>query len=644
MVFIFGVLFGLMRYKIAILICCLLLWSAVKAQPHRKAHKLYESALVSWSEYQKTAACRKMQKAIKKDPKSPDAYSQLGEWYFLQHKFPQALKVFTDGSAKCQNGKRQFAQPLARCLIYNYLPDSALKFITDYATIKDSSEWNRMRRQALFMKQSLKNIVQFTPSNMGIRINSKYPDIFPAMAADGQTLYFTRRYKYMNEDFYIARLDSCGEWLRADELEDPFNIPEHESAQFLTADGHYMFFSMGENRSDNGWAEGGYDLYMTYRMSTDSDWTLPQPFGATINTPSYEGMPSLSPDNRKIYFVSDRAGGYGGKDIWISKIEDGVWQVPVNAGPAINTAGDETTPYICNDNRTLYFTSNGHPGMGGTDIFMARKISDSTWANPVNLGYPINTACNEESELVIKNGKRMIFSSDRPGPAGNFDLYETELPYDLQPAPTRFLDGYVYDSLTKARLNFAMIYIKNAKTGDTIYKIPSNRGDGSYMLPLAINTTYAMYVAHPEQMEVLDTFTFDLSDTQTHLVHNVAMLPSDYKAPIKDSLIATIHFNINKVELTDSDRAVLGAAIFPWLLDKGIVLYVNGYTDNTGNPMLNEELSTKRANLVAQALTGMGVDDLSIIAKGWGEAKMIAPNDNEEDQKKNRRVEILLMR
>ena len=612
---------------------------------HGRAQHLYNRAERSWSQWEKHEAYRKMRKAINKAPHSPLGYGQLGDWYMQQHKFQEAVSVYRDASEKCPGGGRQFAKPLTRSLIYAGMPDSALTLIGQYATTKDSTIWNKLRDQARFVKLAYVRMTGKWPSNMGQRINSGYAELFPSMTADPRTLYFTRRVKNMDEDFFIAHADTCGEWLRADNMGSPPNTPDHEAAQFISADGHYLFFSRSDNRSENGWAEGGYDLFTAYRVRNDTDdWTTPQPFGGTINTPAYEGMPSLSPDNRKLYFVSDREGGYGGLDIWVSRFEDNVWQVPVNAGPAINTPGNETAPFIALDNRTLFFTSDGHTGLGGTDLYMSRKINDSTFGKAVNLGYPINSAFNEQSEWITSGGRQMIFSSDREGPAGNYDLFTTDLPANLQPEPVSFLKGYVYDSINRLRLNFAVIYMINARTGDTIYQFQSNRGDASYMIPVSMNIIYAMHTTRIGFTEVRDTFYFDRPYLEEPMVRNVAMLPYDYVKPINDSLIATIHFDINKVELTDTDNAIISRAIDPFLLDKSVLIYVNGYTDNTGTPMINEELSTKRAYLVAKALTNMGIDDLSIIAKGWGEAKMIATNETEDGQRKNRRVEIILRR
>ncbi len=259
-----------------------------------------------------------------------------------------------------------------------------------------------------------------------------------------------------------------------------------------------------------------------HRTANDSEWTIAQPFGATINTPEYEGQPSLSPDNRELYFVSDRKGGYGGYDIWVSRFEDGLWQQPVNAGPSVNTAGNELAPYINPDNKTLYFTSDGWPGMGGTDIFMSRRMNDSTWSKAVNLGYPINTACDEKSECVTLDGKKLFFASDRQGPAGNFDIYEVPLPGALKPIPVSYVKGYVYDSLSKMRLNYAVLYIYNITTHDTIYQFQSNRGDGSFLITLHLGNTYAVHTYRLGYKPVDDTIVFDQQYLDRPLVHNVS--------------------------------------------------------------------------------------------------------------------------
>ncbi len=642
---IFDYFSGSMRFKIYFLLYCLFLSSTLPAQTSGKANRYFNEALTFKSKKNVTDACRQMELYILEAPTDPDAYSLLGQWYFEAHRFKDAVDALRKASGRCQNGGMRFSKALTKCLIYAGLAESALMVINNYATMKDSVEWNRLRAQAEYVKSAIPATPPQWPRNLGLRINSTVPELFPCMAVDTEKLYFTRRVNNMDEDFFKANWDTCGDWFYARPLGVPPNSPDQESSMAISADGHYLFFNRCENRSQDGWAEGGCDLLMAYRVANDSPWTIAQPFGGTINTPAYEGMPSPSPDCRELYFVSDRPGGYGGYDIWVSRYEEGLWQLPVNAGPAINTRGNETAPYMYADNETLYFTSDGWLGMGGTDLFVSRKINDSNYTTAVNVGYPINTAFDEKSACVTLDGKRLYFSSDRNGPPGNYDIYEAPIrPGAARPIPVSYIRGIVYDSLTKLRLNYATMHICNAKTGDTLYQLQSNRGDASFIITLHLDNTYAIHTWRTLYSEVHDTIVFDRQYLQDPLVHNVVMLPSDYVKPVNDSMLAMIHFDVNRVELSDSDKATISTAILPWMNGTGFVLYVNAYTDNTGSPMINESLSYKRANQVAQFIQTLGVDETQIHAKGLGEAHMIATNETPEGQRMNRRVELIIRR
>ncbi|NCX95625.1 MAG: hypothetical protein EBX41_04310 [Chitinophagia bacterium] len=623
--------------------CCV---AQVGAQTTRRAKKLYKKAVKEWVGYQKTAAYRKMSRSIRKSPLSPAGYGTLAEWYYSQNRFNEAAHTLEEAMNNCDSGRRTFAKPLARCLLRLNEPGRVISLANEMHQSKDT-EWNAITQQALWL-QSLylrSYVYDGKLKRMSSAINSKYVDIYPAMSTDTTILLFTRRLKNMNEEFFIASYtDTCKAWEEAQNMGAPPNTPDNDAAQFISADGHYLFFARSDIRSYNGWNGGGYDLFMAYRVALDSPWTIPEPFGGTINTPYTETTPCLSADNRFLFFASNRPGGYGGMDIWISQYVEGYWQLPKNAGSAINTAGNETSPYLALDNKTLFFTSDGHLGYGGTDIYKATQTSDTTFSNVTNLYAPINTPYNEASCCLKPNGKELIFASDRQGPAGNYDLYTATLPFNMQPAPISFYKGYVYDSLTKERLNFASIYITNAGNGDTIYHAHSNRGDGSFLFPLNNKLKYAVACARVGYTEIADTFAFDAEKTNQTLSRPIAMLPRDYLAPINDSLVATVHFDINKVELTPADKAAIAEGIAPFINDQTIMVFVNGYTDNTGNPLINESLSTRRAALVAKEVVNLGMEELQVVSKGWGEAKMIADNDTEDNRRKNRRVEIMIKR
>lgn len=635
----------LRSYFIALLLCCSF-YAQSQSKTEKKADKYYNQALTLKAERKHAAACKAMDQSIKYSPTNADAYSLLGQWYFEAHQFSEAAVTFRRGTAFSRNGGSRFARPLARSLIYTGNAAEALQLINNYATLRDSADWNFLRRQANFVAQAYNNSWGIWPQNMGIRVNTEYPELFPSMAVDTQYLYFTRRIRNMDEDLYFAQADSCGGWLAARNMGDPPNSPSQESAQFISADGHYLFFTRCENRSENGAAEGGCDLFMAYRPKMDTSWTIAQPFGLTINTTAYEGMPSLSPDNRELYFVSDRPGGYGGYDIYYSQFENGLWQLPVNAGPGINTPGNETTPYIATDNNTLYFASDYWPGMGGTDLFMSRRTGTGAWGIAQNMGYPINTPYDEKSEYISLDARTLYFASDRNGPAGNYDLYQVPIPPVGAPAPMSYLQGRVMDSLTRTLLNSAAMFICNATTGDTLYELRSNRGDASYVITLQPLRQYAIHTARTGYQSVSDTVNFTAAFTTKPLTHNVVMLPIGYNpiVPINDSLIATVHFDVNITELSVANKQLLQQQLSPWLEEKGIVIYVNAYTDNSGTPMINEGLSYKRAGIIAQEIISSGFEETSVVAKGWGEANPIETNDTEEGRYKNRRVEVIIRR
>ena len=616
--------------------------ASAKKQDKDKARIYYNIALQYKAKKRLDMAYKVMWNVLKENPAFSDAYSTMGQWYFESHGFQVASNLFKKALSACPNGSKAFAKPFAKCLVYNGKADSALMIIDAYAPANDNGDWERMRRQALFIKQAMANAWKEPAHNMGPRINTVSPELFPTLSADSQVLYFTRRHNNMDEDFYYALPDSCGGWFTALNMGSPPNTPDQESSQMISADGHYLFFTRCDNRSENGWSQGGCDLFMSYRA--DSVWSVAESFGATINTPNFEGTPCLSADNRELYFSSDRPGGYGGYDIYVSRFEDGLWQMPVNLGPDINTAGNESSPYMHIDGHTLYFSSDGLPGMGGKDLFMSTKINDTEWSKPINMGYPINSTVDDNSVTVTLDGKKIYFSSDRDSVAGNYDLYEMHLPEELRPTPVSYMKGYVYDSMSKERLNYTSITINDARTDKNLYRFMSNRGDASFMITLPIGVKYTYHVERLGYQDITDTLRFIKQYLQKPIVKNIALLPEDYVAPIKDSLILTIYFPLNGTKLSDTDIAAISKLLEPWTTEKGIIIMINGYTDNTGTPLMNEQLSTQRATLVTQEIKKKGFDELTIKMQGWGEASPVANNNTEEGRNKNRRVEVVIRR
>ena len=252
----------------------------------------------------------------------------------------------------------------------------------------------RYLSNARFAAEAVKHPVPYEPKPLPGAVNTAGNESLPVFTADGSMLVYT----FMiggREDLYASRLvDSV--WQAGEPIE-AVNTPQNEGAQALSADGKLLIFTACNRMG----AMGSCDLY--FSEWRNGVWTEPKNMGAPLNTGAWESQPSLSADGRTLYFASERSGGKGGRDLWISsRQKNGRWGEPVNLGDSINTSSNEASPFIHPDGQTLYFMSEGHPGMGGYDLFYARKTAAGTWSKPQNLGYPINTTANEGALVVIE--------------------------------------------------------------------------------------------------------------------------------------------------------------------------------------------------------------------------------------------------
>ncbi len=612
---------------------------SVAAQPSKNAERLFNKAMNYRAQNQPEKAFATMHRAIKSDSRYEDAYINLGNWYFHSQRYKEAAEVYQQAAYNCRGGHKAYARPLATALLMDGQLSQA-QFVTNkYGG--NSKEWQELKQQITVVRRAMNNPHVEQAVNMGIRVNTESSETFPTISADGQTLYYTRRTNGIDDDIYFSKRDSCGGWFSGLPMPYPVNTSGQEAAQMISADKHYLFFMRCDNRSITGWANSSCDLYMAY--TADSIWSTPQGFGATINTPSYEGMPCLSSDNRVLYFASDREGGFGGLDIWMSRFESGLWQEPINLGPEINTPGNESAPFLHADNKTLLFVSDGHPGMGKTDIFISRRVSDTSWTPARNVGYPINSTSAEASISLSVDGRKAYFSSNRDRLEADYDLYEMDWPKSLRPEEITFINGRVYDSLSGHALNYASIFLHDLY-GNQVQHYTSNRGDGSFMIIMPINTKYTVSIHRFGYKSIIDTLIFSESHLAEPWEFNVALLPDDYKEPLDDTLILTLHFATNYTILSEDQKKQIQDAIAPWLPGNDLLVEVNGYTDNTGTPMVNEQVSKLRAQAVASGLVEAGLNPAAMYSQGWGEVNPVADNETQENRDLNRRVEIIIRR
>ena len=296
-------------------------------------------------------------------------------------------------------------------------------------------------------KEMMANPVKVKISNLGIKINSAFDEYGACLSPDGKTLYFVSRRadnkggginpddnRYF-EDIYVSFWDeSAGEWSEpsnSDELVRRLNSNGFDAVASLSADGTEIYMTINTSSMARGSQKPktrSSDIFSA-RLNNKGEWNSPKPIGNAVNSIYFEASPTLTADGHIMYFVSERAGGMGGSDIYITYKSGKEWQKPQNLGEIVNTKGQETTVYVTPDDKYLFFSSTGHKGMGGYDIYVTRK-ENGRWIEPVNLGYPINTVSDETHFIYYPELKKAFystFSSASNKGAGARDLFEVDM-------------------------------------------------------------------------------------------------------------------------------------------------------------------------------------------------------------------------
>ncbi|HRH67806.1 MAG TPA: OmpA family protein [Bacteroidia bacterium] len=344
-----------------------------------------------------------------------------------------------------------------------------------------------------------------------------------------------------------------------------------------------------------------------------------------------------------MYFVRAIKGsdGRSQRDILVSKIGDNsAWSEPVSVSDKINTPGDEMSVFVHPDDQTLYFSSDGHPGMGGLDIFMSKRSPTGEWGVPVNLGYPINTTADENSLLVSPSGELAFFASDRPGGKGQLDLYQFALPEAMRPQPVTYMKGKVFDIETKKVLAASFELIDLA-TGKTVVSSTSNSGNGEFLVCLPTGKSYALNVSKDGYLFYSENFQLkDAKSAKDPVLKDVGMKPIKVGQSV---VLRNIFYDFDKYDLKDESLAELGKLISFLSKNPKIRIEVGGHTDNVGGKAYNQQLSEKRAKSVYDYLVKNGITESRLEFKGYGDAKPVADNSSDQGRSQNRRTEFTIL-
>ncbi len=494
-----------------------------------------------------------------------------------------------------------------------------------------------------FAIEAMKHPVDFDPINMGPNINTDFDEYLPALVADESEIIFTVmrprderticNFCQMEEDFY-ASVKVADDWQPRFLLGAPINTGYNEGAQCISPDGHYLFFTL----CNTDFGSGSCDLYWSKRIG--NRWSRPRNFDAPVNSKFWESQPSIAPDGKTIYFVSNRPGGLGKMDLWKTEMtEEGVFSLPVNLGATINTDGDDSAPFIHADGRTLYFVSDGHVGMGGRDIFYS-TLSDTGWTKPINLGYPINTSADEINLLINPSGTTAYYSSDKDGGYGGQDLYYFNLDERFRPTPVTYMKGRVYDAATSQPLKatIELIDLENNKVITSTYSDPTT---GEFLACILTGTNVLLNVSHPYYPFYSENFQIEKNFTE--LDPYLKDIPLRRPAIGETFVLRNVFFDFDQSVLKKESFVELDKLADYLKANQNLKIELGGHTDNQGRDDYNLNLSLERAKSVYNYLISKGIQSDRMTFEGYGKTQPMETNETEEGRALNRRTEFKII-
>lgn len=618
----------------------------------KKAIKMFEQARIAYESKLFNKSLNFLDEALANDPVFLDAYLLKSDIYQdidsvgLQIKaIEAALHIAPDknpklyyllGKAYYRSGRYQIASEAYQ----NYLNrvDSKAPLA---AKARQSIE------KCLGAVTLLKHPVPFQSVNLGDNINSEDDEYWPTITVDGKTIIFTRlvgsksvslQHPIAQEDFYTSNLvDNV--WQPSTPLTS-INTIYNEGAQTISTDGKLLFFTAC-TRNDG---IGSCDIY--YSRLKAGNWSLAQNAGEPVNSTSWESQPSISANGETLYFVSSRSGGKGGMDIWKCNLKGfsawgaPMWGNPVNLGDSINTPGNEMSPFIHSDGKTLYFASDYWPGMGGYDIFYSRQKNDSVWSEPHNIGYPINSFKDEQGLVVDAAGKNAYYSSDRPGSKG-MDIYSFELYKEARPTPVSYIKGKVVDEDSGAPV-CAKVELTDLENSKSVIRGESCWEKGEFLMCLPLGKEYAFNVSKEGYLFYSDNFQLK---EKKEIIDPYILEIKMKKIKVGGAVVLrNVFFNTGSYDLLSESKIELQKLIDFLNLNKTVSIEIEGHTDNVGSAEMNQVLSESRAKEVYKYLMNNGINVVRMKYKGYGLSKPVSSNETPEGRALNRRTEFVIIK
>jgi hypothetical protein len=586
-------------------------------------------------------------KALKEDSMYTDPWILLGDLNYERGRLNESAVAYRKALQFKPRTPEIVRQLLAQTL---FKAENYREAVREYDTILEvdnirpdlKTRLEASRQIAAFRQHLMDNPVEYHPQNLGSGINSPNDEYINVLVTEADRIVFTRKVpvsenhlkKRFEEDFFQAFLKDTG-WSIAERFSFTPSAVGDAGGLCISADGRTIFYTACF-RADS---KGSCDIYYSEKLG--DNWTEPKNLGEVINSNNWDAQPSLSPDGNTLYFASNREGGLGSSDIWkTSRLADGKWSKPVNLGASVNTAKAEMAPFIHFDNRSLYFSSDGHPGMGRHDLFLSKR-DESGWRNPVNIGYPINTIEDELVMVISPDAAKAFISAKLEDGYGGYDIYSFPLPKEISPGPVTYMKGRVFDVETNEPLK-AYFELIDLAYDSLIMSSTSSKTDGSFLVCLPMGIDYALNVSCPGYLFYSDRF--QLLEIHKQADPFILSIPLQPISIGKSIVLKNIFYDTDKYQLRNESITELKKLVEFLNLNPGVSVEISGHTDSVGTAGYNLELSDKRAHSVYVYLSGEGISKKRLTYRGYGFSNPVDTNETEEGRAANRRTELRIIK
>lgn len=624
-------------------------------QNEKKALSNAEKAL-GYDEYK--TAIPFLREAIGYNPNNAMSQFLLGRSLFQNYEKKEALVHLEKAFTLNKEVDPELSYYYARCLHYTLRFDDAIVQYTrgmTKITAKDPryGEMAREIEHCKYAKKMVANPVKAKIVNVGPPVNTQYSEHSPIIDADETVLiYTTVRPDNIGckgdpacelEDVYIA--DKAGKgWANPRPIKE-INTTAMDASIAMSPDGQNLFIYRNP--------PAGGDIFESHLDG--KKWTDPKSVGEPVNSKSYETTVSISPDGKRMFFTSDRAGGYGDTDIYMSELQpDGKWGAPKNLGPKINTLFADDSPFFHPDGVTLYFSSTGRTeSLGGFDIYQTTLQPDGSWSEPQNLGYPINTPDNDIYFVLSADKKDGYYASAKEGGYGEKDIYKIEIEEEkpavvvkedtLKPVVVvnalTILKGVVTDAKTGLPLEGAITVIDNDRNV-VVSTLNSNSATGKYLVSLPSGRNYGITVEREDYLFKSLNVNIPKSEGFQEVVQDVALDKIEIGVGI---VLNNIFYDVDKATLRPESVAELERLNKLMIDNPTLKIEIGGHTDSDGSDEHNEVLSQNRSQSVVDFLIQKGIKRERMVAKGYGEKTPVVANDTKEHKQLNRRTELKIL-